>query len=205
MAAVGGALAANIPMPVISRALGRKIVVPGRLEAVKRGQDFLVLVDYAHTEDALKNVIATLRPLTAGRLITLFGCGGDRDRKKRPLMARAAAEMSHQVIVTSDNPRTEDPGAIIEDILAGFEGMDILMAEPDSHRWDMDDKLYTVLPDRREAIAFAIDRVRTGDIVLIAGKGHEDYQIIGTTKYPFDDREEAARCLDERLRGGGDG
>ena len=205
MAAVGGALAANIPLPVISRALGRKIVVPGRLEAVERGQDFLVLVDYAHTDDALKNVISTLRPLTAGRLITMFGCGGDRDKRKRPLMARAAADMSHQVIVTSDNPRTEDPNAIIEDILVGLEDVDITRVEPDSHRWDMDDKLYTVLPDRREAIAFAVNHARIGDIVLIAGKGHEDYQILGTTKYPFDDRLEAARCLDERLGEQGNG
>jgi len=201
MAAVGGALAANISLPVISKALGRKIVVPGRLEAVERGQDFLVLVDYAHTDDALKNVISTLRPLTAGRLITVFGCGGDRDKRKRPLMARAAAEQSHQVIVTSDNPRTEDPDAIIEDILVGFENMDIIRVETDSHRWDMDDKVYTVLPDRREAIAFAVNRARTGDIVLIAGKGHEDYQILGTTKYPFDDRIEAANYLDDRLKG----
>lgn len=205
MAAVGGALAANIPLPVISRALGRKIVVPGRLEAVDRGQDFLVLVDYAHTDDALRNVISTLRPLTAGRLITVFGCGGDRDKRKRPLMARAAADLSHQVVVTSDNPRTEDPDAIIEDILVGFEEVDIFRVESDSHRWDMDDKVYTVLPDRREAIAFAIGRARTGDIVLIAGKGHEDYQILGTTKYPFDDRLEAAKFLDERLGGDGDG
>jgi UDP-N-acetylmuramoyl-L-alanyl-D-glutamate--2,6-diaminopimelate ligase len=202
MAAVGGALAANISLPVISKALGRKIVVPGRLEAVERGQDFLVLVDYAHTDDALKNVISTLRPLTAGRLITVFGCGGDRDTKKRPLMARAAAEQSHQVIVTSDNPRTEDPAAIIEDILVGFEDMDIIRVETDSHRWDMDDHVYTVLPDRREAIAFAVNRARAGDIVLIAGKGHEDYQILGTTKYPFDDRIEAATYLDDRLKGG---
>jgi len=205
MAAVGGALAANIPLPVVSRSLGRKIVVPGRLEAVERGQDFLVLVDYAHTDDALKNVISTLRPLTAGRLITLFGCGGDRDKKKRPLMAKAAARLSHQVVVTSDNPRTEDPDAIIADILAGFEGVDILRVEPDSHRWDMDYHVYTVLSDRREAIAFAVNRARTGDIVLIAGKGHENYQILGTKKYPFDDRVEAARCLDERLQGGGGG
>ncbi|MBN1883488.1 MAG: UDP-N-acetylmuramoyl-L-alanyl-D-glutamate--2,6-diaminopimelate ligase [Deltaproteobacteria bacterium] len=205
MAAVGGALAADIPLPVISRSLGRRIVVPGRLEAVDRGQDFLVLIDYAHTDDALKNVISTLRPLTAGRLITLFGCGGDRDKKKRPLMARAAAELSHQVIVTSDNPRTEDPNDIIEDILAGFEGVDMFRVEPDSHRWDVDDKVYTVLSDRREAIAFAVNLARPGDIVLIAGKGHEDYQIIGTTKYPFDDRVEAARCLDDRLKGGAGG
>ena len=205
MAAVGAALAADIPLPVISRALGRKIVVPGRLEAVERGQDFLVLVDYAHTDDALKNVISTLRPLTAGRLITVFGCGGDRDTRKRPLMARAAADLSHQVIVTSDNPRTEDPVAIIEDILVGFEDLDISRVEPDSYRWDMDDKVYTVLTDRREAIVFAVNRARPGDIVLIAGKGHEDYQILGTTKYPFDDRLEAARCLDGRLGGDGDG
>ena len=161
--------------------------VPGRLEAVtlpgigKPGDTPAVLVDYAHTPDALVNVLSTLRPLTPGRLICVFGCGGDRDRTKRPKMAHAAADGADVLMLTSDNPRTEDPQQILDDTAAGV---------PTDRR----DAL-TIDIDRANAIATAVAGARAGDTVLIAGKGHEDYQIIGTTKTHFDDREEAAKAL----------
>jgi UDP-N-acetylmuramoyl-L-alanyl-D-glutamate--2,6-diaminopimelate ligase len=141
-----------------------------------------VFVDYAHTDDALRNVLDTLSEVKGtGRLIVLFGCGGDRDRTKRPRMARAAAEFADAIVVTSDNPRTEDPRQIIDDVLAGFDVEQLGNVN--------------VVTDRRRAIADAISRARPDDIVLLAGKGHEDYQIIGTEKKPFDDRLVAAKCL----------
>ncbi|NUN47358.1 MAG: UDP-N-acetylmuramoyl-L-alanyl-D-glutamate--2,6-diaminopimelate ligase [Candidatus Brocadiae bacterium] len=157
--------------------------VRGRLEPVRCGQPFAVLVDYAHTDDALINVLTALRPLTPGRLITVFGCGGDRDRGKRPLMARATAAHADLAVVTSDNPRTEDPAKIIEDVLAGFPA----------------GAAYLVEPDRREAIRRAIREARPGDTVLIAGKGHETYQIFKDGVKPFDDRAVAAESLGRRL------
>ena len=196
LAALGGALGMGIDLETAVSGINRRIVVPGRLEPVEGTGDVSVLVDYAHTDDALTNVLSTLAPLAKGRLITVFGCGGDRDRKKRPKMAAAAAAGSHKVIVTSDNPRTEDPAAIIEEILVGFEGTDYSRVEPGGSFWQDSRKVYTVIPDRREAIRFAVSRAKGGDIVLLAGKGHEDYQIIGTTKYPFDDRLEAKEALD---------
>lgn len=161
--------------------------VPGRLEPVtfpgigRPGDAPAVLVDYAHTPDALVNVLGTLRPLTPGRLICVFGCGGDRDRTKRPRMARAAADGADVLILTSDNPRTEDPQQILGDAAAGV---------PAERRGAL-----TVEIDRAKAIAAAVAGARPDDTVLIAGKGHEDYQIIGTTRTHFDDREEAARAL----------
>ena len=146
-----------------------------------------VLVDYAHTHDALQNVLQALRPLTKGKLITLFGCGGDRDRTKRPKMAKVACDLSDLVVVTSDNPRTEDPQAIITEILTGV---------PENAR-----NKVTVEPDRAKAIARTIAAASPDDVVLLAGKGHENYQIIGTTKRHFDDRLEAAQALSQRLRG----
>lgn len=152
--------------------------VPGRLEPVRGGEGApTVLVDYAHTHDALKNVLTALRPMTKGRLMVLFGCGGDRDRTKRPRMARAACRLADYVLVTSDNPRTEDPAAIIDDILEGADG--------DVH----------IEADRAKAINMIIQDAGADDVVLIAGKGHEDYQIIGTQKRHFDDREAAAAAL----------
>ncbi len=200
LAAAGGALGMGIKIDDIASGLNRNIRVPGRLEAVNvEGvkAKLLVLVDYAHTDDALKNVISTLSPLTGKRLITVFGCGGDRDRKKRPLMAKAAASLSNKVIVTSDNPRTEDPDKIISDILGGFSDIDISEVTGDSPKWDGDEKIFSVIPQRREAIRFAVKNAKEGDIILIAGKGHEDYQIIGKVKHPFDDRVEAAEALRE--------
>ncbi len=181
LAAAALCLAAGFDLTTIAKGLSALEAVPGRLEAVDCGQDFAVLVDYAHTDDALRNVLGTLRPLKRGRLICVFGCGGDRDRTKRPRMARVAEEMADVVIVTSDNPRTENPEAIIQDIMAGFE-------QPRSER-------ITVEPDRRKAVHLAIAMAGPGDIVLLAGKGHEDYQIIGTEKTEFDDRKVAAEFL----------
>jgi UDP-N-acetylmuramoyl-L-alanyl-D-glutamate--2,6-diaminopimelate ligase len=148
-----------------------------------------VLVDYAHSDDALANVLRALRPTVpdGGRLRVVFGCGGDRDRSKRPRMARVACEGADEVIVTSDNPRTEDPGAIIAEILAGV---------PEDARARV-----AVESDRAQAISRAVASAREGDIILIAGKGHEDYQIVGTEKRSFDDRREAEAAL--RLRSGG--
>jgi len=158
---------------------------PGRLQVVRLGQPFAVLVDYAHTDDALENVLSALRPLTRGRLRVLFGCGGDRDRTKRPRMARTAEKWADAVYVTSDNPRTEDPRSILDQIVAGFSvaGRESAVVEI----------------DRRTAIARIMADAGPGDVVLLAGKGHENYQIIGSEKRHFDDVEEAARALSVRL------
>ncbi len=157
---------------------------PGRLQAVRAGQPFAVLADYAHTDDAMENVLAALRPLTRGKLRVLFGCGGDRDRTKRPRMARTAERLADAIYVTSDNPRTEDAGSIIDEICTGFSA-------------DARNEV-TVEPDRRAAIARILNDASAGDVVLLAGKGHENYQIIGTEKRRFDDVEEAGRVLQER-------
>ncbi|HEY1921236.1 MAG TPA: UDP-N-acetylmuramoyl-L-alanyl-D-glutamate--2,6-diaminopimelate ligase [Tepidisphaeraceae bacterium] len=154
---------------------------PGRLQAVRCGQKFAVLVDYAHTDDALEKVLMALRPLTRGKLRVLFGCGGDRDRTKRPLMARAAERLADVVYVTSDNPRTEKPGDIIEQIVAGF--------------LERVEKSVIVEPDRRTAIGKILEDAKPGDVVLIAGKGHENYQIVGQVRHHFDDVEEAMDVL----------
>lgn len=173
----------GLPVELVSRALAGVSGVHGRFELVDRGQDFAVVVDYAHTPDGLENILKTARQITTGRLITVFGCGGDRDRTKRPIMGEIAARYSDRPVVTSDNPRTEEPLAIIKDV---EEGVSRVLA-PES---------YEVIPDRREAIKYAIQNARSGDVVIIAGKGHEDYQIIGTQKFHFDDREEAAKALE---------
>ena len=156
--------------------------VPGRLERVQEDARFSVFVDYAHTPDALVNVLETVRGLKPRRIITVFGCGGDRDRTKRPLMARAAEEGSDICLLTSDNPRTEDPKAIIADARKGFSG-----------------RSFTTIVDRRDAIQAAIENAREGDVVVIAGKGHEDYQEIAGEKHPFDDRK-VAQTFMRRLR-----
>jgi len=181
LAAAGLCLAAGFDLTTTAKGLSALEAVPGRLEAVDCGQEFAVLVDYAHTDDALRNVLGTLAPLKKGRLICVFGCGGDRDRTKRPRMAQVAEEMADMVIVTSDNPRTENPEAIIRDIRDGFK-------RPRSRR-------IVIEPDRRKAVQRAIAEASAGDIVLLAGKGHEDYQIIGTERREFDDRKVAAEFL----------
>jgi UDP-N-acetylmuramoyl-L-alanyl-D-glutamate--2,6-diaminopimelate ligase len=153
--------------------------VPGRFEAVDRGQLFTVVVDYAHTPDALSRLLTAARELARGKLICVFGCGGDRDREKRPLMGEIAAELSDVAIVTSDNPRSEKPQAIVDEILTGIEG-----------------KAVEVELDRRAAIEQALARASEGDVVVIAGKGHEQGQEVGGRVLPFDDRLVAAELLD---------
>ena len=166
-------------------------IVPGRLQAVvpagmRRDElPFAVLVDYAHTHDALENVLTAVRGFTSGKIICVFGCGGDRDATKRPKMAAVAQRLADTIIVTDDNPRTEGSSVIIEQILAGFSG------NPGGR--------VTVIPDRAQAIRTAVDFAQPGDVVLLAGKGHENYQIIGTSRYHFDDVEHAQQALTERL------
>lgn len=172
---------------------------PGRLERVSEKGDPTILVDYAHTPDALSNVLSALRPLTAGRLICVFGCGGDRDNTKRPLMGRAVRDAADLAIVTSDNPRTEQPDAIIEMILPGMEDGHWSRLEIDA--LDGQARGYAVEADRKHAITSAVLAAEVTDTVLIAGKGHEDYQILGTTKIHFDDRETARQALALRKKG----
>jgi UDP-N-acetylmuramoyl-L-alanyl-D-glutamate--2,6-diaminopimelate ligase len=197
LVACGIAAALEIPMDAIAEGVRHCPQVPGRMEVVARHSDApTVIVDYAHTPDAVEKLLDAVRPLAHGRLITVFGCGGDRDRAKRPLMAQAVAKSSDRIVATSDNPRTENPAQILEDVEAGLSGRDRVGAdELDSH-----DSAYALTLDRREAIDLAISIARPEDTVVLAGKGHEDYQIVGTQKLPFDDREEAGRALAEWRR-----
>ena len=185
MAAAAAAAAVGIGVEAIKEGLEAVTSVPGRFERVDLGQGFGVIIDYAHTPDALERLLRAVRKLTEGRVISVFGCGGDRDKGKRPEMGRISAELADHTIVTSDNPRSEDPMEIIEQIVAGMP--------PGSS--------YEVIPDRFEAIGRAIRMARPGDCVVIAGKGHEDYQIIGDERIPFSDREAALEHLREVLRG----
>jgi len=182
LAAATIALSLGIGSDAIRRGIEDLAHVPGRLERVSSDAcPFDVYVDYAHTDDALDNVLSVLRPLTKGRLICVFGCGGDRDRSKRPRMAAAVARYADVAYVTSDNPRTEKPEAIIEQILPGFVGQSRCAVQVDA--------------ERRQAIEVAIEGADAGDTVLIAGKGHEDYQLVGAQVLHFDDREVARECL----------
>jgi UDP-N-acetylmuramoyl-L-alanyl-D-glutamate--2,6-diaminopimelate ligase len=183
LAAIAAAMALGIPVQAIIDGMAGSGSVPGRLEPVEAGQPFSVFVDFAHTEDALNNVLGLLRAVAERRIVTVFGCGGDRDRKKRPLMGRSACSLSDRVIITSDNPRSEDPEDIIGDIEAGIEGVY---------------SNYDVVVDRRLAIARAIDIASEGDIVLLAGKGHETCQIIKDVAQPFDDRLVARGLLESK-------
>jgi len=193
LVAVGIGEALGIPPEILARGVARCPQVPGRVEVV--GDDMegapTVIVDYAHTPDAVDKLLRAVRPLIEGRLITLFGCGGDRDRAKRPMMAEAVARSSDRVIATSDNPRTEDPETILRDVEVGLHSLQRVEAEA----LDATPTSYTTILDRREAIRCAITIARREDAVLLAGKGHEDYQIVGHEKFPFDDRIEAARSL----------
>ena len=181
LAAAGLCLAAGFDLAAIANGLSALESVPGRLEAVQRDGDFSVFIDYAHTDDALKNVLSTLKPLCKGRLIVLFGCGGDRDSSKRPRMAAVAEQLADIVIVTSDNPRTESAEYIIGEIVTGFE-------------YPVSETVITEI-ERESAIRLAIEMAGEDDIVLIAGKGHETYQIIADERIDFSDKEVAARCL----------
>jgi len=160
-------------------------------------QGVTLLVDYAHTGDALENVLSTLKELAGARIITVFGCGGDRDPGKRPIMGRTAARMSDLSIVTSDNPRTEDPLVILAQVREGITPTGIREYTQEELTNGFSDKGFVMLENRHAAIRLAIGLARPGDIVLLAGKGHEDYQIIGRTKHHFDDREEAAQAFAE--------
>ena len=186
LAAVGAGLAAGITPDCIQQGLASFENVPGRFERLEleEGQDFTVIVDYAHTEDALARLLSVADTVKTGRIITVFGCGGDRDPGKRPQMGRVAAEKSDRVFLTSDNPRSEDPLAILQDIEHGF------LTVPQVSR-----AKYRIIPDRGEAIWAAVKEARSNDIVLIAGKGHEDYQLIGAQRLHFDDREIAREAL----------
>lgn len=189
--ALAASLAVGVEPAVAERALADVPGVPGRLEHFEAG-GVHVYVDYAHSEDALANVLTALRPFTTGRILTVFGCGGDRDRGKRPRMGRVAAEKSDAVIITSDNPRTEDPSAILAEIEPGVQAAGMRAYDGQSGYW--------IDADRRSAIRAAVGAAHSGDIVLVAGKGHEDYQIVGTVKAPFDDRREAVAALHELTR-----
>jgi UDP-N-acetylmuramoyl-L-alanyl-D-glutamate--2,6-diaminopimelate ligase len=184
LGAAAAALALGLDAPTIAAALASCAGAPGRVEPVDAGQPFAVLVDYAHTPDAVEKVIGAVRPVTEGRLITVFGCGGDRDRTKRPQMGSIASSGSDLAVVTSDNPRTEPPQRIIDDIVEGIA--------------DSDRDRVVVEADRHAAIGRAIGEARPGDVVLILGKGHEDYQILGEQKVHFDDREVARVWLQHR-------
>jgi UDP-N-acetylmuramoyl-L-alanyl-D-glutamate--2,6-diaminopimelate ligase len=169
--------------------------VPGRLEKVSIPGEPEVFVDYAHTEDALNRVLQNLSPFKKGRIITVFGCGGDRDRGKRPLMGKAVTAWSDLAILTSDNPRTEDPLSIIEEIEKGMGGNSARKLLPEELKKNANEKGYVVIPDRREAIETAVTLADNSDIILIAGKGHENYQIIGEKRISFDDRHVAREAL----------
>lgn len=182
LAAIAVGLSLDVPTETIHNALKSLRNVPGRLQRVETGdRGFTVLVDYAHTDDALRNVLSAVRNATKGRLWCVFGCGGDRDRTKRPKMARAVADAADRFVVTSDNPRTEDPRAIIRDIETGLTAGD----RPRCH----------IEPDRAQAIRLAISQLEQDDALIIAGKGHEDYQILGTERIHFDDVEVAAEAI----------
>ena len=183
MAATGAALSLGISMKSIREGIDALKGVPGRMELVKEGQDYTVIVDYAHSPDSLDNLLKTVSRLPHEKIIVVFGCGGDRDRTKRPIMGEIAAKLGNFVIATSDNPRSEDPLAILNEIEPGLR---------------MGSAPYKIVPDRREAIKSAISMASKGDAVVIAGKGHEDYQIIGKQVIPFDDRKLAAELIRDR-------
>jgi UDP-N-acetylmuramoyl-L-alanyl-D-glutamate--2,6-diaminopimelate ligase len=184
LGALSTGLALGQAPAAVAQALGAVGAVPGRFEQVRAGQPFLVIVDYAHTPDALERVLATARKITRGRLGVVFGCGGDRDRGKRPLMGEIAARLADRMWVTSDNPRSENPEAIIDEVVAGVPAP-AQQTQPK-------------VPDRRSAISAALLWAEPGDTVVLAGKGHESYQIIGADVLPFDDREVARHILMER-------
>jgi UDP-N-acetylmuramoyl-L-alanyl-D-glutamate--2,6-diaminopimelate ligase len=185
-AAIGSAVGLGLPAKAIETGIGSMAVVPGRFEPVLAGQSFRVIVDFAHTDDALVRVLQSTREITKGRVLVVFGCGGDRDRTKRPLMGEAAIRGSDFVVATSDNPRSEDPNAILSEVEVGLR-----------RAGGVEGKNYRLLPDRREAIQYALKLASAGDTVLLAGKGHETYQIIGDRSFPFDDRAVARELLDE--------
>ncbi len=193
LVACGVCVGLDIAPQTIAEGVAACPQVPGRMEVVtvETTNAPTVIVDYAHTPDAVDKLLTAVQPLSSGRMITVFGCGGDRDRAKRPLMAEAVARNSDRALATSDNPRTEDPLVILADVETGLGDL----VRVDLEALDGRDRSYAVVPDRREAIAHAIAIARAGDTVILAGKGHEDYQIVGNVKLPFDDREQARNAL----------
>jgi UDP-N-acetylmuramoyl-L-alanyl-D-glutamate--2,6-diaminopimelate ligase len=185
LCATGCGLALGVDLPAIAQALAAVPPVPGRFERVDEGQDFSVAIDYGHSPDGLRNILSSARELTTQRLLCVFGCGGDRDRSKRPLMGSIAEDLADVIVITSDNPRSEPPQAIIDDIRGGLAG-----GKAEVH----------IEPDRRLAIDLAVSLCRRGDMLVIAGKGHETYQIFAHETIHFDDCEEARRAIRERLQ-----
>lgn len=186
-------VALEVPLAAIERGIAALDSVPGRFETVSSGTDDVrVIIDYAHTDDALKNLLETVRPLTPGRVITIFGCGGDRDRSKRPLMGAVAGRLSDVVVLTSDNPRSEDPDRILDEIVRGLD------PTPEPGAPKRAGTPYSRVPDRRAAIERTIRTAQAGDLLLIAGKGHEKYQVIGDRTLPFDDADVARTALAQR-------
>ncbi|MCF8010636.1 MAG: UDP-N-acetylmuramoyl-L-alanyl-D-glutamate--2,6-diaminopimelate ligase [Clostridiales bacterium] len=183
LAAFAAGKAEDIDFSVIKNALEKIQGVPGRFQLINRGQDFGIIIDYAHTPDGLQNIFYTAGEFVKGRLITVFGCGGDRDSTKRPVMGKIGAEFSDVLIVTSDNPRTEDPEKIISDVVEGIK--------------EMGNANYIIITDRRSAINYAVDTAESGDVIIIAGKGHEDYQEINGQRFHFDDHEEVIKALNK--------
>ena len=181
LSAAGCAFAVGASPYAVAEALNRSTGIKGRAEVFPTGRDFTIILDYAHTPDGVENILSSMRAVSKGRLVSLLGCGGDRDPYKRPIMGEAAARLSDFVIVTSDNPRTEDPEEIIRQILPGVE----------EH-----DTPYTVIVNRREAMKYAVEHAQPGDVIVMAGKGHEDYQIIGKVKIHFDEREVLREIFD---------
>jgi UDP-N-acetylmuramoyl-L-alanyl-D-glutamate--2,6-diaminopimelate ligase len=194
LSAIGASLALGIPLDAIEEGLANASGVPGRLEQIENDRGAIILVDYAHTGDALKKVIDAMQQLQPSRILTVFGCGGDRDRQKRPVMAETVARGSDIAIATSDNPRTEDPQQILDDIRVGLHRVHQTEWSREEARQSRG-KGYAVIEDRREAICFAVSLLRQKDLLLVAGKGHEDYQILATGRIHFDDREEVRAAL----------
>ncbi len=180
LAAIGACLANGLPLDHILTSLEQIEGVPGRFELVDEGQNYPVIVDYAHTPDSLENVLQTVKDMAIGKVFAVVGCGGDRDRTKRPLMAKIASQLADTAVLTSDNPRSEDPERILDDMVEGIEGE------------------YVRITDRAEAIRYCVEHAKEGDVVLIAGKGHETYQIIGDQVLDFDDRITARQAIKER-------
>ncbi|MFQ5779566.1 MAG: UDP-N-acetylmuramoyl-L-alanyl-D-glutamate--2,6-diaminopimelate ligase [Nitrospiria bacterium] len=194
LAAVAVGVATGLSRETIAEGIASMPGVPGRFEKIDLGQDFSVIVDYAHTPDALARLLQAVSDISPRRMITVFGCGGDRDRGKRPQMGEISARFSNKTIITSDNPRSEPPLSIIREIEAGFRNSQ--GRAPATSPAD-----YEIIPDRREAIERGISLAETGDVVVIAGKGHENYQLLGSERRPFDDREAARHALAKRFHG----
>jgi UDP-N-acetylmuramyl-tripeptide synthetase len=188
LAAVGVAEQLGLPSHAVTQGIEAVTAVPGRLERVP-GKGAAVFVDYAHTPNALQNVLAALHHIRTGKIVTIMGCGGDRDKTKRPIMGREAAAGSNFVVVTSDNPRSEDPQAIIDQVVEGVRKYGYTLLSEHLNEHPLPSGYFRVIPDRREAIAWTVRHLESNDMLLVAGKGHETYQEIKGVRYPFDDRE----------------